>query len=378
MNNSRQASRRILATCILLGGMAAHGAAHAAFGTNLIVNAGAEDAPGGDGTFIADSLPGWSVSGEMTNIAYALGGPLGYPTETDPGPDDRGLNMFGGGYAGTSHATQLIDLGFAQAAVTGNGARFQLSGWLGGYASQNDYTSLSVAFLDANDVVVGSGEIGPVTAADRGNVTAMLYRQLGGWVPDGATQAVVDLGAFRTGGSSNDGYADSLGLTLLESNVLLDVPSVVSLGDSFAVTVSVLDPFGGAYTGDELLAFGFDLGFDTSVLALSGIVVEGWDDDTGLFEDVDVAGSAFPSIADEDQVSLSLATLYFDVVGLGDASIDVQSNYGGNLNHGLTYLNGTNVDLFGRVQVAAVPLPAAWLMFGTAAGLLAGRQRRRS
>lgn len=337
-------------------------AAHAQFGGNLIVNGGAEDAAGGDGSYVAGALPGWTVSGQLSNISYALGCPGGYPCLSDPGPANPGANLFGGGSVTTSVGTQTIDLGFANSAIQGNGAYYSLAGWLGGYAGQNDNAVLSVSFRNAANQEVGSSTLGPVMAIDRGNATALLQKQASGFVPLGAQTAVVTLQMNRTGGTANDGYADNLLLSVLEGNVSIQAPASATVGSLITARVAVDRAFSGSYTGDELLAFGFDLGYDTSLLRLSSALVDtAFSDDTALFGgDISVAGSSFPGLLDDGSGQLSLATLTFEVLAAGAATIEVRSDSGSNLSEGLTYAMGSNAELFGRTAltlVAAAPVP---------------------
>lgn len=202
--------------------------AAAQFNTNLIVNAGAEAGLGGDGSSdFAGNLPGWDVTGEMMGIAYALGCPAGYPctAPTDPGPAASGLNHFAGGNVAQSTASQTLNLSFASASLAGNGVSFALSGWLGGYSSQSDDMSLALTWFNPLGTVLGTTTLGPVTAADRGNATGLLFREVTGLVPTGALTARLTLTATRIGGgSSNDGYADNLSL------VLTPVPEPSTLG----------------------------------------------------------------------------------------------------------------------------------------------------
>ena len=359
----------------------------AQFANNLITNPGAEAAGSGNGSFngdfVAGSLPGWAVTGQLTATSYNLPVGDGYPQPTDPGPANRGVNFFGGGYSGTSVGTQVVNLGFAQAAINGAGAGYQLSGWLGGNAGQDDNAVLSVTFRNAANAVLGSKTLGPVLANDRGGVTAMVLREGSGFVPAGATSAEVKLQMNRTGGSSNDGYADNLSFSLLAGNVGINAPQVASVGSFFEAQVAVNTPFAGAYASDTLLAFGFDLGYDTSKLRLAGVnVAAPFDDDSAFFTDISVAGSSFPGISDSTgatAASLSLATLRFEVLAEGEAVIEVRSDSRSNLSEGLTFANGANVDLLGRtglVLTSAVPEPASALMWVLGAGALGLASRR--
>lgn len=368
-------------TAAALLALAAASAAQAQFSTNLIVNGGADAGLGGDGgSQYAGNLPGWAVGGQMMAVAYSLGCPSGYPCLTDPVPPSPGLNHFAGGNAGTSTARQSLDLGFAGSAISGAGAFYQLSGYLGGYATQTDHMTLSVTFKGAGNQVLGASLLGPVTAADRGNQTAMLLREVVGFVPAGTVSADLLLQSNRTGGTSNDGYADELSFSLLPANVTINAPAVATVGSSFTAQVAVIAPFSGGYAGDELLAFGFDLGFDTSKLQLASVqVAPGWDDDSANLPGVSVAGSAFPGVGDEGQASLSLATLTFTVLAEGKVDILVRSDSLSNLNEGLTYALGSNAELLGHTQISLVPEPSsALLMLLGGGGLLLLVLRRRA
>jgi hypothetical protein len=186
----------------------------AALGENLIFNGDAEyerGYPGYESTPDA-WVPGWFDAGYFTVVEY--GSPDGYPTSSDPGPEDRGENFFAGGEANeASEATWTVDLSPLASEIDA-GATWTLTGWLGGYASQNDRAWVSATFLDASDTTLSDGTIGPVSASDRGEVTGLLERETSGTVPAGARKAVVTVYTARSDGSGNDGYADNLSLVI--------------------------------------------------------------------------------------------------------------------------------------------------------------------
>ena len=93
-------------------------------------------------------------------------------------------------------------------------ATFDLEGNLGGYDTQGDNAVLSIIFRDVSDVALSSTSIGPVTTADRGSRTGLLFRNASGSVPIGTRNVLVNLQMTRLHGSYNDGYADSLSLEL--------------------------------------------------------------------------------------------------------------------------------------------------------------------
>ncbi len=189
------------------GGVACTGTPSA----NLIVNGDAESGTGSTNAAPV-ATPGWTSTGEATALVYGSGG---YPALTDPGPADRGVNLFIGGYNdATSSLTQTIDLTADAASIDAAGVTYALSGWLGGYSTQEDYATLTVTFQDGTLNALGTGTIGPVTAEDRADATGLLLRGTTGSVPVGTRSALVVLAMVREAGTANDGYADNLSLTL--------------------------------------------------------------------------------------------------------------------------------------------------------------------
>jgi hypothetical protein len=185
----------------------------ATFGDNLVVNGDAESSTGGTGDPIGP-VAGFTTTGEFTVVAYAAGG--GYPTAVDPGPVDRGLNFFSGGSdANESTGMQAIDVSAGSSAIDGGSSTFDLSAWLGGFASQEDHTTLTLSFLDSGGAVLGSGvTLGPVSADDRGNLTGLLFRETTGFVPVGTRTIDLTLDMLKFTGSADDGYADNVSLVL--------------------------------------------------------------------------------------------------------------------------------------------------------------------
>ena len=64
----------------------------------------------------------------------------------------------------------------------------------------------------AGGSVLALDKIGPVTAADRGNLTSLLLRQATGSVPSGTRRVELEILASRDSGTVNDAYADNLSL----------------------------------------------------------------------------------------------------------------------------------------------------------------------
>ena len=210
--------KRIVVACVgiaaaaLVSAVAAGAAPEAA--RNLIVNGTAEQGEASPtGYSVVAEIPGWTRAGKFTVVAY--GAPNGFP-----GPDVQTAvtgagKFFAGGPANAGSAiTQDIAVSSKKALIDAGKARATLSGWLGGFASQNDALVATAWFLGASGGKLGQMRIGPVGAAARGSVTKMVQKTATKPVPKLTRTIRVTLGANRTSGDYNDGYADNLSLTV--------------------------------------------------------------------------------------------------------------------------------------------------------------------
>jgi hypothetical protein len=192
----------------------------AALGTNLIVNGDAESGAGStDGSIVF--VPGWDRVGNWATVVQ-YGSPAGFPAASSAGPANRGANFFAGGPdingQGVSYLTQSIDVSSLQSRIVSGTLSYVLQGYFGGYATDDDYAGIKVYFLTACGQLpeISSAQAGPVTAADRGNVTGLLSRRTTGTIP-AATRCILvnlDFNRFSGTGTYNDGYADNLSLVL--------------------------------------------------------------------------------------------------------------------------------------------------------------------
>lgn len=185
----------------------------AAEDVNLIVNGDAEAGEGSaDGARVA-AIPGWTPSGAFTVVRYNATG--GFISSTAPGPANRGRNYFAGGPSNpASEATQEIDVSALAGPIDERILTANLSGYLGGYAAQNDHAILTAEFRDAAAVKLGTLRLGPVMADERDGRDGLLFRQASAAVPAGTRKIVLILQMTRTEGEYNDGYADNLALVL--------------------------------------------------------------------------------------------------------------------------------------------------------------------
>lgn len=175
----------------------------AAYDTNLIVNGGAEQ-----------GTAGWQAY-DGTPLFSAVDYGPNWVQPSQPGPADRGANLFVGG-SGVSYAAgyQLLDLGANTAAIDAGRVSFAASGWLGGWTNQADNALVYISFLDAAGNTLGNATLGPVTPADRNNTTGLFAVSTSGWVPVGTTRASFALSMERLVSGDNDGYADNLAFSI--------------------------------------------------------------------------------------------------------------------------------------------------------------------
>jgi hypothetical protein len=200
-------------------GLSPAGPAAAEFGQNLVFNGDAEYNRGFNQNSTQQYAAGWENPGPggITTISYDAGG--GFPSPAPPGPTERGTNFYSGGTNFHSSMTQRIDAGDLAGDIEAGLVSFWLSGWLGGFANQNDTATVVARFLDDSASEIGSSQLAPVTASDRGNVTKLLLREQISSLPKSTRFIDIELSATRASGE-NDGYADNLGLVLLRTGDL--------------------------------------------------------------------------------------------------------------------------------------------------------------
>ena len=211
MTSARSTLRMpLLALALALGLAAAAAAAPSSLlGGNLVVNGDAETGPALPKSVGAQ---GWATTGHFTAVNYGYDG---YPNSLSPGPSDRGYRLFTGGTNDPlSTASQAIDVSSLATAIDAGKIHYSFSAWIGGYSSQRDYATVTATFYSASHVRLNSVQLGPVTAADRQGITALLRRQCKGAVPAGTRTIGLKIVATRFEGASNDGYTDNISLLL--------------------------------------------------------------------------------------------------------------------------------------------------------------------
>lgn len=220
-----------LLVCLVCG---LTGSASWALGTNVIANGNAE---GG--------TTSWTAIGPFETHPYDFSGD--WPSPADPGPPVRGTSLFAGGaITGITTATQLMNLSADATQIDAGAITFQLSGYLGGYGTEHDNARLTVELQNGGGTALATATIGPVTAADRADVTGLFLRSATGAVPVGTRQALLTLTMTYVDGVYNDGYSDNLSLVL---NGPTAAATAVPVDNAWALAAValLLAAFGGVY-----------------------------------------------------------------------------------------------------------------------------------
>ena len=181
---------------------------------NLLANPGAEAGPGAPDSSTIVSPPSWTTTGEFTAVQYAA---PGSPPPAVNAQIGGGANYFAGGNVPASTGEQVLNVSVAQPEIDGGRVSAALSAYIGGFATQDDNVRVTTTFLAGNGATLGTLEIGPVTAADRGDQTTLLPRNTSGAVPACTRSIKLVITATRLEGTYNDGYADNVSLSLAGS-----------------------------------------------------------------------------------------------------------------------------------------------------------------
>jgi hypothetical protein len=194
------------------------GSGAAALAGNLLANGGFEQGLAARLPTQSPAIPGWTSTGGMTFVRYGAVPHLGFPSHLDaPRYATGGLNFLSGGdstgLGGVTTATQTGDVSDSAEPIDGGRATANLSAYLGGAQSYPDRMAATAEFLDATGAGLGALQVGPVTNADRRNVTTLLRRENSAPVPVGTRRIRVTLTSTDVDTLSS-AMADNVKLTL--------------------------------------------------------------------------------------------------------------------------------------------------------------------
>jgi Phosphoesterase family len=172
----------------------------AAPATNLVRNPGAEAGASSRNGWAAVTIPGWQIGGGLPTVVRY--GDPGFAGRTSPGPRKRGRQMFVGGAGGSATLTQLVALRSPAGGPLPGGARFRLSGWLGGSATSR--ARVVVRFFAASHRPLRSWRTAAV-GGEAGRPSSLRRRAVSGRIPISARSARVGV-RLDTSLTNVDGY----------------------------------------------------------------------------------------------------------------------------------------------------------------------------
>jgi Ca2+-binding RTX toxin-like protein len=167
-------------------------------------------------------------------------GAFGFPDATLSTSIGGGANFFAGGPGPNSVAEQIIDVSAAQEEVDAGLLSLELSAHIGGFLTDADNMTITAALeSDDGDTIFETVQIGPVSDADRGDITDLLPRSTRAEVPAGTRKIRLLMSAVRTDGAYNDAYADNVSIVFDIDPVAVDDFATVGQ-DAPATEVDVL------------------------------------------------------------------------------------------------------------------------------------------
>jgi uncharacterized protein (TIGR03437 family) len=183
-------------------------------GPNLISNPGGEIGPGVPSPTVAPYIPGWSTSYGASVSTYGGTGWIGL---TDPGPPDRGVNVFHGGEPGAD-MYQDLDVSAAAASIDANKVTYLVSAWFGGVSGVPTPTLTYLFFDWSGKQLAATAQLGPVTHFG----TSLVVTSNSAALPPGTRRIHIDV-AFPSGNA----LADNISFTLSPAGAPVITPGGV-------------------------------------------------------------------------------------------------------------------------------------------------------
>jgi uncharacterized protein (TIGR03437 family) len=192
-------------------------------GANQVVNGGAEAGPGVVHTATTAYIPGWATENGASVAPY---GGTNWIQTTDPGPADRGVNLF----VGPGSMYQDLDVSAAGTLIDAGQVTYNVSAWLGSLAGTVAPTLTYTFYNWAGTQLAPTAQLGPPTKTG----TALIETNFSGTLPAG-TRRVHIVVTFP----GDDSMADDINFTLAAPGgppVISPSPGVVSAGAYGAFT----------------------------------------------------------------------------------------------------------------------------------------------
>jgi hypothetical protein len=180
---------------------------------NVLSNPGAEAGTPAEDDSSSPAPPQWTRSGPFTFVRYGtVAGEFPFPTRQTGEALGAGHAFFAAGPGKGNSATQVADVGDAAPEIDLGKGSAAVSALLGGYRASADGAIVEATYRGPDGDALGSLQIGPVTATDRGGATNLLPRSATGPVPPLTRTVTVTLRSVPPAGSYDDAYFDAVAL----------------------------------------------------------------------------------------------------------------------------------------------------------------------
>jgi len=214
-------------------------------GTNLVQNGGAEAGPSAPNSSTALYVPYWSTTDDASVCPY---GGTNWIQTSDPGPADRGVNLFCGGPDNTS-MYQDIDVSAAASLIDAGQVTYQVSAWLGGLSAVSTPTLTYLFFDWSATQLAPTAQLGPTTHSGAGLVETSKSSTL----PSGTRRVRITV-TFP----NQFTVADNIAFTLIAPNA----PPVITPGG--IISASAFGAFTAIAPGSWIEIYGSNLAPNTS------------------------------------------------------------------------------------------------------------------
>jgi len=186
---------------------------------NKLVNGGFEGALPTANLDGAEPIRGWQRTGAMTFVRYGFPSHAWFPARLSaPRYLTGGNSLLWGGKStptgGVTTAFQGVDVSSSATAIDAGRVTANLSAYLGGALEALDRMTVTARFINATGGSLGTFSLGPVTAAQRNNLTTLLRRVARRAVPAGTRRIRVTLRSDDADKTYSSATADNVKLTL--------------------------------------------------------------------------------------------------------------------------------------------------------------------